>query len=96
MSQIDDAINWLNDLDIWAQWCVGITATLLVLGLFRLILKSVILDFVKRTPFEWDDKLYKAVSKRGYIFLSIVGFQTTMKWVHGDGFSWVVSLEPFF
>ena len=96
MSQIDDAINWLNDLDTWAQWCVGLTATLLVLGIFRLILKSVILDFVKRTPFEWDDKLYKPVSKRGYIFLSIVGFQTTMKWVHGDGFSWVVSLEPFF
>ena len=65
MSQIDDAINWLNDLDIWAQWCVGATATLLVLGLFRLILKSVILDFVKRTPFEWDDKLYKPVSKEG-------------------------------
>ena len=86
MSQIDDALDWLNELDTWAQWVVGLTATLLVLGIFRLILKKVVLDFVKKTPFDWDDKLYKPVSKRGYLFISILGVQTTMKWVHGEGF----------
>lgn len=96
MSQIGDAVDWLNELDTWAQWVVGITATLLVLGIFRLILKKVVLDFVKKTPFDWDDKLYKPVSKRGYIFISILGVQITMKWVHGEGFSLVQSLEPFF
>ena len=96
MSQIGDAIDSLNELDTWAQWVVGITATLLVLGIFRLILKKVVLDFVKKTPFDWDDKLYKPVSKRGYIFISILGVQITMKWVHGEGFSLVQSLEPFF
>ncbi len=96
MSQIDDALDWLNELDTWAQWVVGLTATLLVLGIFRLILKKVVLDFVKKTPFDWDDKLYKPVSKRGYIFISILGVQITMKWVHGEGFSLVQSLEPFF
>ena len=96
VSQISDAIDWLNDLESWAQWCVGLTFTLLGLAIFRIILKTIILDFVKRTPFDWDDKLYKPVSKRGYLFLAIVGVQTTMKWVHGEGFSWVVTLEPFF
>jgi small-conductance mechanosensitive channel len=96
VSQIDDALDWLNELDTWAQWVVGLTATLLVLGIFRLILKKVVLDFVKKTPFDWDDKLYKPVSKRGYIFISILGVQITMKWVHGEGFSLVQSLEPFF
>lgn len=96
MSQIDDALDWLNELDTWAQWVVGLTATLLVLGIFRLILKKVVLDFVKKTPFDWDDKLYKPVSKRGYLFISILGVQTTMKWVHGEGFSLVQSLDPFF
>ncbi len=96
MSQIGDAVDWLNELDTWAQWVVGLTATLLVLGIFRLILKKVVLDFVKKTPFDWDDKLYKPVSKRGYIFISILGVQITMKWVHGEGFSLVQSLEPFF
>lgn len=96
MSQIGDAVDWLNELDTWAQWVVGLTVTLLVLGIFRLILKKVVLDFVKKTPFDWDDKLYKPVSKRGYIFISILGVQITMKWVHGEGFSLVQSLDPFF
>ena len=96
MSQIGDALDWLNELDTWAQWVVGLTVTLLALGIFRLILKKVVLDFVKKTPFDWDDKLYKPVSKRGYIFISILGVQITMKWVHGEGFSLVQSLDPFF
>ena len=96
MTIIADVLTWLDDLDLWAQWVVGLILTLVALGIFQIIFKKIILDFVKKTSFDWDDKLYKPVSKRGYIFLSIVGIQTTMKWVHGDGHSLVLSFEPFF
>ena len=96
MTSIADVFTWLDDLDLWAQWVVGLILTLVALGIFQIIFKKIILDFVKKTSFDWDDKLYKPVSKRGYIFLSIVGIQITMKWVHGDGHSLVLSFEPFF
>ena len=62
MSQIDDAIDKLNGLDAWMQWCVGIFATLLTLALVRLMMKKVVLDIVKKTAFDWDDKLYSPVT----------------------------------
>ena len=39
MSQIDDVIDQLNGLGSWAQWGVGIIATLLTLIIVRLLMK---------------------------------------------------------
>ena len=58
MSQIEDAIDKLIELGPWAQWATGLVATLLVLAVFRLLMRKVVLDFVKRTAFDWDDRLY--------------------------------------
>ena len=84
MSQIGNAIDWLNDLDAWAQWIVGIVSTLIVLGIVRLFMKKVVLDFVRKTEASWDDKLYTPVSKRTYIFTFLLGIQFTMNWVLGS------------
>ena len=42
-----------------------------------------VLDFVKKTEAEWDDKLYSPVSKRTYLFTFLLGIQLTMNWVLG-------------
>ena len=47
MSQVEQAIDWLNELDPWAQWGVGIVSTFMALGIVRLFMKKVVLDFVK-------------------------------------------------
>ena len=96
MSQIDDAIDQLNQLDSWAQWGVGIFATLLTLSIVRLLMKKVVLDIVRKTTFDWDDKLYAPVTKRMYLFIAFSGTQLTMKWVLGDGDSLVETLDPVF
>ena len=96
MSQIDDVMDRLNDLESWAQWGFGIVATLLTLGIARLLMRKVVLDIVKRTSFDWDDKLYAPASKRFYLFIVFLGTQLTMTWVLGEGDSFVVSVEPFF
>ena len=54
------------------------------------------LDFVKRTAFDWDDRLYSPVAKRLYSFIFIIGTNLTMTWVMGDGDSFVISITPFF
>ena len=95
MSQIDDAIDQLNGLDSWAQWGVGLVATLLTLSIVRLLMKKVILDIVKKTAFDWDDKLYSPVTKRIYIFILFAGVNLTMNWVM-EGDSLVDSFNPFF
>tara|TARA_B100001758_G_scaffold72387_1_gene61057 strand:- start:938 stop:2242 length:1305 start_codon:yes stop_codon:yes gene_type:complete len=96
MSQIDDAIDKLNGLDAWMQWCVGIFATLLTLALVRLLMKKVVLDIVKKTAFDWDDKLYSPVTKRIYLFIFLSGIQLTMTWVLGENDSMVTGVNPFF
>ena len=95
MSQIDDAIDQLNGLDSWAQWGVGLVATLLTLSIVRLLMKKVVLDIVKKTAFDWDDKLYSPVTKRIYIFILFAGINLTMNWVM-EGDSLVDSFNPFF
>ena len=95
MSQIDDAIDQLNGLDSWAQWGVGLVATLLTLSIVRLLMKKVVLDIVKKTAFDWDDKLYSPVTKRIYIFILFAGVNLTMNWVM-EGDSLVDSFNPFF
>ena len=69
LEQIDDAINTINELNVWAKWGIGAFLTLVALGFMRLILKKVVLDFVKKTKFDWDDKLFAPVSKRIYFFV---------------------------
>ena len=95
VSQIDDAVDQLNGLDTWAQWGVGLVATLLTLTIVRLLLKKVVLDIVKKTAFDWDDKLYSPVTKRIYIFILFAGINLTMNWVM-EGDSLVDSFNPFF
>ena len=95
MSQIDGAIGQLNGLDSWAQWGVGLIATLLTLAIVRLVMKKVVLDIVKKTAFEWDDKLYRPVTKRLYLFILFAGTNLTMNWVM-EGDSLVESFNPFF
>ena len=68
LEQIDDAINTINELNVWAKWGIGAFLTLVALGIMRLILKKVVLDFVKKTKFDWDDKLIRTCFK-AYILL---------------------------
>jgi small-conductance mechanosensitive channel len=96
VSQIDDVTERLNELESWAQWGVGVVATLLILGIVRLIMRKVILDFVRRTPFDWDDKLYSPVTNRIYAFILVTGAQLTMIWVMGEEASFVNTINPFF
>lgn len=96
MPQIDDVTERLNELDSWAQWGVGAVATLLILGIVRLIMRKVLLDFVRRTSFDWDDKLYSPVTNRIYVFILVTGAQLTMIWVMGEESSFVNTINPFF
>lgn len=96
MSQIEDAIDKLNELDSWMQWGVGLIATLFVLLIVRTLMKKVVLDIVRKTSFDWDDKLYAPVTKRMYTFILLSGIQLTMTWVMGDSDSFVELLNPFF
>ena len=41
LEQIDDAINTINELNVWAKWGIGAFLTLVALGIMRLILKKV-------------------------------------------------------
>ena len=96
MSQIDGAVDWLNGLDGWEQWAFGAGTTLLVFGIVRLLMVKVLLDFVKRTSFDWDDQLYAPVTKRIYVFILITGLLLTMTWAMGKDDSFVVSIDPVF
>ena len=72
LEQIEDALETINDLNVWAKWGIGLGLTLIALGLARLVLKKVVLDVVKQTQFEWDDKLFAPVSKRVYFFRQLI------------------------
>ena len=94
MSQIDDAIETLNGLDTWMQWSVGFAATFLTVAIVRFLLDKILLDFVRKTSFGWDDKLYDPVTKRIYLFILITGTLFTMRWVLGEDHSLVESSDP--
>ena len=51
LEQIEDAINTINELNVWAKWGIGALLTLIALAFTRLILRKVVLDFVKKTKF---------------------------------------------
>ena len=93
-SQIEDTLDKINDLDILPKWGIGIGLTLLVLLVIRLILKKVILDFVKQTAFGWDDKLYAPVSKRVYFFVATAGFHLSMNWIMGEDSDFAFTFLP--
>ena len=93
-SQIEDTLDKINDLDILPKWGIGIGLTLLVLLIIRLILKKVILDFVKQTAFGWDDKLYAPVSKRVYFFVATAGFHLSMNWIMGEDSDFAFTFLP--
>ena len=96
MSQVEQAIDWLNGLDPWAQWIFGLVSTFMALGIVRLFMKKVVLDFVKKTEVKWDDMLYPPLSKRTYIFTFLIGIQLTMNWIMGVEDNLVKSFTPFF
>ena len=96
MSQFDDALETLNGLDAWMQWSVGVAATLLTVVVVRFLLDKILLDFVRKTSFGWDDKLYDPVTKRIYLFILITGTLFTMRWVLGEDHSLVESSDPMF
>ena len=95
MSQVDDLLDWVNGLDTWAQWIVGLSLTLLTWASIRLVMRKIVLDFVRQTSIDWDDQLYSTVTKRLYLFILIVGVNMTMVWVIGKDDSFVKSITPF-
>lgn len=95
MSQIDDLLDWVNGLDTWTQWAVGLCLTILTWASIRLVMRKVVLDFVRQTSIDWDDQLYSTVTKRLYLFILIVGVNMTMVWVIGKDDSFVKSITPF-
>ena len=94
LEQIEDAINTINELNVWAKWGIGAFLTLIALSFTRLILKKVVLDFVKKTKFDWDDKLFAPVSKRIYFFVMVAGFHLSMNWIVGDDSDFAFTFLP--
>ena len=94
LEQIEDAINTINELNVWAKWGLGAFLTLIALAFTRLILKKIVLDFVKKTKFDWDDKLFAPVSKRIYFFVTVAGFHLSMNWIVGDDSDFAFTFLP--
>ena len=94
IEQIEDALDTINDLNVWAKWGIGLGLTLIALGFARLVLKKVVLDVVKQTQFEWDDKLFSPVSKRVYFFVSVAGFHLSMNWIMGEDSDFAFTFIP--
>ena len=96
MSAVDDIIEQVNALNVWAQYGIGLGLTLLSLLIVRFLMKNVILDFVKATSFKWDDALYRPVTQRLYAFILFVGVQLTLLWIRGEEDDLNVALDPLF
>ncbi|GIR66858.1 MAG: hypothetical protein CM15mP71_0840 [Candidatus Poseidoniales archaeon] len=94
LEQIEDAINTINKFNVWAKWGIGALLTLIALAFTRLILRKVVLDFVKKTKFDWDDKLFAPVSKRIYFFVTVAGFHLSMNWIVGDDSDFAFTFLP--
>ena len=96
MSAVDDIIEQVNALNVWAQYGIGLGLTFLSLLVVRFLMKKVILDFVKATSFKWDDALYRPVTQRLYLFILFVGVQLTLLWIRGEEEDLNVALDPLF
>ncbi len=94
LTQIEDALDKINELNVWAKWGIGLALTLVALGIARLIMKKVVLDFVKKTKVEWDDKLFVPVSKRVYFFVFTAGFHLSMYWIMGEDSDFAFTFVP--
>jgi small-conductance mechanosensitive channel len=94
MTQLNDLLDKLNGLEPWAQWAFGIVATLITLGLSRFMFRKFLLNFVKKTSFDWDDKLYSPVTTRIYLFIAFTGVVLTLTWVLGAEHSVVILINP--
>jgi MscS family membrane protein len=84
----------LNGLEPWAQWAFGIIATLITIGLVRFMFQKVVLKFVRKTYFDWDNKLYSPVTTRIYLFIAITGVVLTTNWILGEEHSAVIIIDP--
>jgi MscS family membrane protein len=94
MTQINDLLDKLNGLEPWAQWAFGIIATLITIGLVRFMFQKVVLKFVRKTYFDWDNKLYSPVTNRIYLFIAITGVVLTTNWILGEEHSAVIIIDP--
>ena len=94
MTQINDLLDKLNGLEPWAQWAFGIIATLITIGLVRFMFQKVLLKFVRKTYFDWDNKLYSPVTNRIYLFIAITGVVLTTNWILGEEHSAVIIIDP--
>ena len=94
LTQIEDALDKINELNVWAKWGIGLALTLVALVVARLIMKKVVLDFVKKTKVEWDDKLFVPVSKRVYFFVFTAGFHLSMYWIMGEDSDFAFTFIP--
>ena len=72
MVTVDDVIDRANNLDLWAQYALGLGLTLLSLAIVRFLMRKIILDFVKATTATWDDQLYRPVTQRLYSFICLL------------------------
>ena len=96
MVTVDDVIDRANNLDLWAQYALGLGLTLLSLAIVRFLMRKIILDFVKATTATWDDQLYRPVTQRLYSFIVLVGVQLTLLWIRGEEEDLNVALDPLF
>ena len=94
LTQIEDALDKISELNVWAKWGIGLALTLVALVVARLIMKKVVLDFVKKTKVEWDDKLFVPVSKRVYFFVFTAGFHLSMYWIMGEDSDFAFTFIP--
>ena len=96
MVTVDEIIDSANAMDAWMQWSTGLVLTLVSIFIIRFLMKKIILDFVKATSFDWDDKLYLPVTQRLYFFTFFAGLQLTMLWVMGKEDELNLALDPIF
>jgi len=53
-----------------------------------------VLKFVRKTYFDWDNKLYSPVTTRIYLFIAITGVVLTTNWILGEEHSAVIIIDP--
>jgi len=94
LEQFEDTLETINALNVWAKWGISLGLTLVALGFARFVLKKVVLDVVKQTQFEWDDKLFAPVSQRVYFFVAVAGFHLSMNWIMGEDSDFAFTFIP--
>ena len=56
--------------------------------------QKIVLKFVRKTYFDWDNKLYSPVTTRIYLFIAITGVVLTTNWILGEEHSAVIIIDP--